>query len=167
LAKDAELLHLRNTILKENLTILQQELVILALNSNMSSLNQNVLRLANQSAFLRLELYVAQQVGKLSVVTYFANQTFTLTASTTIEVTSQANGHNGTLVLLSPGACPISGYNLQSSGTQHLLYLQLDLRSKPVKSAYYDLNGQPFSVFLQNVGSSQVACKISLLYVQH
>jgi hypothetical protein len=165
-AKDQQILRLRAAVLTENESILLLELNALRFTSNIATLDQQVARLENQTAILRMELSVAEQQGKIQVLTYFANRTVSIPANSTVEVTSQAPGHNGTIVFLSPGGCPISGKNVQSTSPQYLLYILVDSRAKPEQSAYYTVNGQPFSLFLENVGPTQVACRFSLLYVE-
>ena len=166
-AKDQEILRLRSAALNGNLTILRQELTLLQLNSTISSLGGSLTRYQNESAYLRLELSVAEQVGGFTVVVYFANETVGTDPGTSVEVTTQANGHNGTLALLPQSGCPISGGDLQSTGARNTLYVWLDSSAPAAQSAYYSLNGLPFSVYLQNRGTAAVACRVSLLYVQH
>jgi hypothetical protein len=164
--KDLEILKLRALLLTENASLLIMQLNALRLNADLSTLSQKVATLQNQSALLRMELSVAQQAGKFQVVAYIANKSVLLSVGTTLEVTSQVPGHNGTLVFLSPGRCPTSGSMVQSTSPQYLLYILVDSRAKPSQSGFYTVSGQSFSLFLENVGPSIVLCKFSLLYVE-
>lgn len=187
-AKNQEILRLRITALAENASILQLELSILSLNSNITSLNQeiaslqqsqaasaaeaaalrnSVSQLKNESALLGLELAVAEKVGSLSVLTYFVNDTVTVPPSTTFEVTSQANGYNGTIVFMSPNGCPSTGGNLSSVTPRYVDYIWLSSKGTPLLAYYDSIKGQPFTLYLQNVGTSPVECTFSLFYVRH
>lgn len=188
LSKDQEILGLRATVLSQNATILQLEIDILRLNANLTNLNAEVTALSinqtankinlavltsqvstlqNESALLSLELAVAERVGGLAVLTYVADRTTSVQPGGAVEVTNQANGYNGTLAFLSTNGCPSSGEDVNMIGSQYTLGIILNSTGPPLMSDFSNLSGEPFSVYMQNVGSTPVQCTFSLLYVRH
>jgi hypothetical protein len=186
-SKDREIITLRASLLVENATALELELKVIELDTNISALSQEItslaqsegtssaqitsltlqlLNLKNQSAFASLELSAAEQVGNLSFVPYFVNDTVSVPAGTSMEVASEAGGYNGTLVFISPAGCPSPGEDLKSTTPQYVEYLLLSPGASPSKSLYARIAGQPFSFYLQNVGQSAVLCTFSLLFVR-
>ena len=187
-SKDREILILRAQVLLENATILELKRTILQLNANLTALSQRLAALSlnqtinsleltilthqiaalqNETAQLSLELAVAEQVGNLSVSTLVANETVTVQPGATATATSQANGSNGTLVFYSPVGCPVSGHTIQATSAQYKLYILLDSAGASESSYFASVSGQPYTVYLQNVGTAPVQCTFSLLYVQH
>ena len=185
--KDAEILTLQTKLLTANATILQLQVKILGLDANLTSLyqvlaglavnqtvstlqlaslNGQIAKLQNESALAQLELAVAEQVGKLSVNVYAVNETLTVQPGTTLQVTSQPNGYNGTLVFFGTSGCPSPGDSVPSTSPQFLMYILLDSRSPPLTSDFARLSGQPYSVYLQNVGNTAVSCTFSVLFVR-
>jgi cell division protein FtsB len=131
----------------------------------LSSLELEVSQLQNDSARLQLELSIVEQVGKLSIYTYYVNDTMTVAPNSTVLLTSQVNGYNGTIVFISPNGCYSAGAQAESVQPQYVLDILLNSNSPPLTSAYTSLSGQPYSVYFKNIGSSPVQCTFSLFYV--
>lgn len=188
LSKDKQILELHLAILAENASILTLELNQLSLSQNITSLQERILgllqnqitssatitaltgqiqRLENESARMALEIFILQQVSKLSILTYYYNNTVTVAPGSTTLVTSQANGHNGTLVFVSSSGCPGKGDSVQSTSPTYVLYLLLDPSGPPTYSVYVAVAGQPFTFSFKNIGSTPETCTFSLFYVQH
>lgn len=187
-AKDQEILRLRTVIISQNLTVLNMQLEMLNLEQNISSLHQQIVALLqdraasnvqiasltgqvssleNRSALLGLELAVVENAtGHVSVLTYFVNRTLTVPPSSTVQVTSQTPGRAGTLVLLSPDGCRSAGNSVKSSTPTFEYYILLDPGSSNLlRSNYVSVNSTAFTFSLQNVGTTQATCTLSLLYV--
>jgi hypothetical protein len=161
-----------NTITTQNSEIADKNSTITYLNSTITSLqtwlNGNITQaraLQNDSARLQLELSIVEQVGKLSIYTYYVNDTMTVAPNSTVLLTSQVNGYNGTIVFISPNGCYSAGAQAESVQPQYVLDILLNSNSPPLTSAYTSLSGQPYSVYFKNIGSSPVQCTFSLFYV--
>jgi hypothetical protein len=131
----------------------------------LSSLELEVSQLQNDSALLQLELSIVEQIGKLSIFTYYVNDTMTAAPNSTVLLTSQVNGYNGTIVFISPNGCYSAGTQAESVQPQYVLDILLNSNSPLLTSAYTSLSGQPYSVYFKNIGSSPVQCTFSLFYV--
>ena len=185
-AKDKEVADLRLALALQNETIYGLKLNIIILNSSMAALNQKVaslegdqnassaeisslasqiLRLRNQSAFLNLELSVAEQAGNFTIIPYYDNRTMTVQPSTTVQVASNSRASTGTIAFVSPSGCSSVGTDTAPGTSTVAFEVLLSSNGSSLLSSYHRVSGEPFTFSLKNVGPAPVSCTFSLFYV--
>jgi trimeric autotransporter adhesin len=172
-----------NSILNLQLMLNSMSAQIRTLNSTVAALDSNQTGLTAQqqalelklsdletaSSELQTELSAVEQAGQLSVVTFFANDTMMVPGNSNITVTQQLNGHNGTIILLSPDGCPIPGitYGPNPTGSSYYILFKASNSSVSILAtvATESVSPSPFILYLSNIGATSVHCTFSLYWV--
>jgi hypothetical protein len=168
-----------NSILNLQLMLNSMSAQIRTLNSTIAALESNQTGFSSQqqvlelkvsdletaSSQLQLELSLVEQVGNLSFSTFFFNDTMTVPGNSNVTLIQQVNGHNGTLIWLSPNGCPSPGTLESSNQSGYSYYIMLKANYAKLDNIGFTVGPSPFILYYSNTGSASVQCTFSLYWV--
>lgn len=121
--------------------------------------------LTDEYELLLMEISYLESVGNLGLSVFAINQTITVPPDTTQIFANSNNGYNGTLEFVSPTGCHSDAPKEDFfDGLQNLTFPLNSVFANLAGSAI-QLNSSQFSVSFRNIGSTNVNCTFTLVYV--